>query len=764
MINSGDSTSTPTSDSADASHKRLAAFSTLMNSLETAVVKESPCRATVVEKLPFDELKARLGVATSLFIALRAKHPASAAHSFRVALGVSSWLHTMSLSAEDRDVIETAALLHDIGKIGVPDYILDKPGKLTRDEATAMDLYRQYGSEILSGCSNSTELIETVENAGTWYHQVHLDDEPQAATPNRPLSLGARMIAIVDAYDSMTTDCVYRPAMSIERATAELFACAGTQFDPDLVQDFCGLLDRGRVQFDAAHARQWLQQIEPESANAFWGWQTASKETQATTSGSMPFNAQLLQNMHDGVIFVDARMRILLWNRAAERMTGVSESSVQRKHWSPSLLGLRDERGHLLSDKECPVAEGLRSGVQTLRRLIIKGGNKKQIPIDVHVAPVLASDSTISGVTLVVHDASKQTTLEERVQVLHEKATRDPLTKVANRAEFDRLLPLFVDAHKEHGVTCSMVMCDIDHFKGINDTYGHQAGDEALMLFAESLQRFARSGDLVARYGGEEFVMLCAHCDNATATRRANEARTALASRPLPPLENKCLTASFGVTEVQGGDTPESFLRRADRALMQAKDNGRNMVVQLGTGVANDEPLKAKFNLFTWLAGPPSASLLDRSLMTVMPLKITAEKLRGFVADHGAEVVNIEENRVMLLIDGHNTPLLRRWNDRAVPLVLELTLRESNASNEGRQDGTHQCTAINVVVRLKRQRDRRRHDAAERARQLVISLKSYLMAHEFVDNGELDDSEEDSAARDDLAKNAKHVLSHWLNQ
>jgi len=651
--------------------------------------------------------------------------------------------------------------LHDVGKIGVADFILEKPGKLTSDEAEAMDQYREIGAEILSGCSNSDELVNTVQNASVWYHERHLEADA-GATEHRPLSLGARMIAIVDAYDSMTTDRVYRHAMSVERATAELFACAGTQFDPDLVRDFCESLDHGRIHFDAAHARRWLQEISPSANSTLWGWNpTANGGQPKSAAGSMPFNAQLLQNMHDGVIFVDAQLRILLWNRAAERMTGVSESSVQRQHWSPALLELCDENGRPLSDDACPVVEALRSGVQTLRRLIIRGGNGKQIAIDAHVAPVLASDSTISGVTLVVHDASSQITLEERVQVLHEKATRDPLTKVANRAEFDRLLPLFVDAHTEQGVTCSMIMCDIDHFKGINDTYGHQAGDEALMLFAESLQRHARAGDLVARYGGEEFVLLCAHCDNATATRRANEARTALASRPLPPLDNRCLTASFGVTEVQAGDTPETFLRRADRALMQAKDNGRNLVVQLGTGSSNDEPLKPKFNLFNWLAGPPSASLLERSLMTVMPLKITAEKLRGFVADHGAEVISIDENRVTLLIDGYNTPLLRRWNDRAVPLVIELTLRECKTPNSGRQEGSYQRTAINVVIRLKRQRDRRRHDAAERARQLVISMKSYLMAQEAVEDEEQPVEIADDANQG-LANNAKQVLSHWL--
>lgn len=107
-----------------------------------------------------------------------------------------------------------------------------------------------------------------------------------------------------------------------------------------------------------------------------------------------------------------------------------------------------------------------------------------------------------------MHDASPQISLEERCQSLHEKATKDPRTQVANCAEFDRTLALFVQAHVEQQLPCSLVICDIDHFKSINDTYGHQAGDEVLKLFGQMLKGECRQGDLVARYGGEEFVLL----------------------------------------------------------------------------------------------------------------------------------------------------------------------------------------------------------------------------------------------------------------
>ena len=133
---------------------------------------------------------------------------------------------------------------------------------------------------------------------------------------------------------------------------------------------------------------------------------------------------------------------------------------------------------------------------------------------------------------MLFHDASSETSLEQRCQSLHEKATKDPLTQVANRAEFDRVHAMFVAAHQQQQVPCSLMMCDLDRFKQVNDTYGHQAGDEVIKSLASLLKSSCRPGDLVARYGGEEFVVLCADCDNATAARRAEQIRKALSQIP----------------------------------------------------------------------------------------------------------------------------------------------------------------------------------------------------------------------------------------
>ncbi len=704
-------------------------------------------------------VQVRLGIASSLYLGLRAKHPPSAAHSLRVALGCSTWaLLTPRLTDEQRDEIEVAALLHDIGKIGIPDRILLKPGSLTEEESTVMSRHRAIGVDILTACCASRELLNIVRYTSTWFDGTR----GHAGRRGPDLPVGARMIAIVDAFDSMMTDHIYRRAMSRERAMAELFHCAGTQFDPQLVQEFSTLhaTDRNRLHDNVV--RHWLGELDPELANATWRLGKVARPA-APVSAEMLYHEKLLENMHDGVVFVDSDLKILLWNRGAERLTGISADSVQHKRFVPSLIDLRDERGRAIANSACPLEHSVQSGVQQLRRLEIKGRGDRSVSVNVHAVPVIGDNGVTHGAALLLHDASSMITLEERVQTLHEKSIRDPLTKLANRREFDRMLRKFVETHLEQSLPCSLIMCDLDRFKRVNDKHGHQAGDQAIRSFASLLKRSCRSGDLVARYGGEEFVMLCSDCDNATATLRAEQLCQAYSEIAQPAVGGRYLTVSLGVTEIQPGDTPETFLRRADRALLQAKDGGRNQVVQLGSGIGTLDVKRTRFRWLSWFRRTPPEKLLERTLITTVPMKIAAEKLRGFVADHHAQIVSIDENFVVLSIDSTSMPLLRRRCDRSVPFVVELRFSEQTVGTErtSRSRDNIAKTIIKVVIRPKRNRDRRQTDVLARAKELILSLKAYLMAHDFQENyiGARKNQE-----RESVIEKAKDIFAPWLGK
>jgi diguanylate cyclase (GGDEF)-like protein/PAS domain S-box-containing protein len=675
-------------------------------------------------------VQVRLGIASGLFGTLRAKHAPTAHHSLRVALSCSAWGAMLGLSDAERDELEVASLLHDIGKISVPDAILLKPAPLTSDEHLIVERHRQIGASILRSCCCSTNVLQIVQHAGAWF------DGSREAQPltGEDLPLGARLVAIVDAFDAMTSDQVYRRALSRERALAELFDHAGAQFDPRMVQEFCAYVNTDQVKLQTIVGRRWLKELNAAAnEGTLWKPSSAAAPNISTplASHEQLFYRKLLENMQDAVVFVDNSLKIILWNRAAERLTGIPAASIEHKLWSPALVNLRDEKATLLGHDDCPVIQAIKSGVQTLRRLSVMGRSGQRIDIDAHLVPVHAKNGATRGATMLLHDASNQITLEQRILSLHAQATRDPLTQVANRAEFDRILASCVESHLDRRIPCSLILCDLDHFKRINDTYGHQAGDDVLITFAAMLRRHCRTGDLVARYGGEEFVLLCADCDNATATRRAEELRAEVAEFPLEVLQGKSASASFGVTEVQAGDTPETMLRRADRALYQAKANGRNSVVQLGSGIAGAEAAPKRRGWFSWFRSAPPEMVLERALATSVPFNVVVEKMRGFVADHHARIDSVTENYLVLRIEADQSIFARRAADRSVPFVIEMRFEEVEHAPAARGAGKLVRTIIHVTVRPIRGRDRRRRDVLERAQKLAASLKSYLIAQDY---------------------------------
>jgi len=664
-------------------------------------------------------IQVRLGIASSLLAALRQKQAAAASHSLRVALGCSSWAFSSGLQNRERDELEVAALLHDVGKIGAPDRLLLKPGTLDVEEARLMDQYRLGGLDILAHCCPSPAIVEIIRHSAAWFDGTR----PNYSLGGNDLPIGARMLAIVDAFDSMTTEQVYRQAMSRERAIGELFEHAGTQFDPELVRSFSEM--NVGTHLHQKVISHWLQTLDPKKANQFWQNTPPTMLSEPAVPSETLFQQKLLDNMFDAVVFVDCNMRIIKWNRGAERLTGLASESVLERLWAPELIGLCDETKGELTGMDCPIAYCINTGVQSLRRLRMQS-DVRQLAVDAHTVPVVGPDGSTHGAAMLLHDASPQASLEEQCSNLHERATKDPLTQVANRAEFDRLHHLFVNAHLECNVACSLIICDIDHFKSINDNYGHPAGDDVLKSFGQVLKSECRSGDVVARYGGEEFVILCANCNNAAAARRAEDLRRLISERSQPALNGNVVTVSFGVTEIQPGDTPESMLRRADRALLEAKRIGRNTVVQLGDGLVTPTAQS------TTLEGDTSGELmLDTVLVTSVPLNIAVEKLRGFVLDHHAEILGIKADRIDLLIEAHRAHETRRRSDRPVPFLVELLFAEQRATvrnAEGKALNRAVKTRVRVSVRLKRTRDRRSADIMAQAAAILAAIQSYLMA------------------------------------
>jgi len=170
----------------------------------------------------------------------------------------------------------------------------------------------------------------------------------------------------------------------------------------------------------------------------------------------------------------------------------------------------------------------------------------------------------------------------ERIVDLQAEASQDPLTAVANRRAFDHWLPRLIKGCQSTDTPFAMVILDLDHFKGVNDTYGHPFGDVVLQAAAKAMMDTVRQDDIVARVGGEEFAVLIRGAVPNVARVVAERIRTAIGKlelRPEPDADRVSVSASAGMANLRPDDTAESLYARADRGLYQAKGDGRDRLV-----------------------------------------------------------------------------------------------------------------------------------------------------------------------------------------
>ena len=164
-----------------------------------------------------------------------------------------------------------------------------------------------------------------------------------------------------------------------------------------------------------------------------------------------------------------------------------------------------------------------------------------------------------------------------------QSALRDPLTDTGNRIAMDQTLQREIEMSRRHSQPLSLLMLDIDHFKQINDTYGHSAGDEVLKAVAASIKSQLRNVDMVFRFGGEEFMILLSNTSREAAAMVGERLRFAAQAQDYVA-EGKIieLTVSLGCSTLLPGESAESLLRRADSALYVAKREGRNRLAMAG--------------------------------------------------------------------------------------------------------------------------------------------------------------------------------------
>jgi len=169
-----------------------------------------------------------------------------------------------------------------------------------------------------------------------------------------------------------------------------------------------------------------------------------------------------------------------------------------------------------------------------------------------------------------------QLQLQQQNQRLEQLSITDRLTQIYNRVKLDSALQYEIQRAARYGYDFGVIMLDVDHFKQVNDTHGHQVGDQVLVDVAWVLRTHTRISDILGRWGGEEFLIICPEIDRDGIARLAEYLRGHIAQHPFPVIQSK--TASFGAALYQPQDSAESLVGRADEALYRAKNSGRNRV------------------------------------------------------------------------------------------------------------------------------------------------------------------------------------------
>jgi len=294
--------------------------------------------------------------------------------------------------------------------------------------------------------------------------------------------------------------------------------------------------------------------------------------------------------------------------------------------------------------------------------------------------PAWQNSAREANVTPIANDPSKQlracptslgcqtlASFTARVSELERRVSTDDLTGVWNRAHFDRIVDREMDRSVREKRLVTLVLIDIDRFKSINDTHGHQTGDAVLREIAGILQKAARSSDTLFRWGGEEFALLAGACGYRGAARMSEHLRETIASHHFPGVGR--ITVSIGVAEHHGTESAQEWFRRADAMLYAAKHSGRNAVCVDGRG--NSDVWSAEHGLsalhLVWAeaygCGDPS---IDRQHMELFDL---SNVLIDNMLSNGNEVARILPacDRLMAHIAAHfadEEALLEKHNYR----------------------------------------------------------------------------------------------------
>lgn len=295
---------------------------------------------------------------------------------------------------------------------------------------------------------------------------------------------------------------------------------------------------------------------------------------------TVDFYREILDNLYDGIFFVDKEGRITYWNKGATSLTGYSSADVQGRNYCDIFQPLDKNGNHLCESETCPIRRVFDISTLTEVEAYICHKEGHLLPISIRIAPVREVGQQYVVAVEIHSSSSPRYAMRQRLEELQEMAMHDPLTGIANRRFVEINLAARLEELKRYGFDFSVMFIDADHFKKINDTHGHAIGDRILKMISATIANSLRSFDIIGRWGGEEFVVLLINTRKEDLLTLADRLRRLVENSALTLDDGEVLkvTVSVGATCAQKGDSVESLVERADKLMFESKRRGRNRV------------------------------------------------------------------------------------------------------------------------------------------------------------------------------------------
>ncbi|HZL92316.1 MAG TPA: HD domain-containing phosphohydrolase, partial [Vicinamibacterales bacterium] len=544
------------------------------------------------------EQLAELHLATieALARAIDAKDGTAENHIRRVQLYATAVARELGMSDAETQAVRTAALLHDIGKLAVPEHILSKPGPLTAEEFQKVQAHPQVGADIIAAVPFSYPVAPLIQS----HHERWDGRGYPRGLKGDDIPLGARILFLVDYFDALTSNRPYHEAMTFEAAVALIEQEAGKALDPRCVQAFVHVLPQVRNEAESADKERKSGPVDATSALA----------TRTDRSKSSVFNDIAIAH---GEIYALYQIAQTMGTSlgVSDTMALIASKLTSLVPFSACTLFQYDESANLLT---CRFATG--TDYELMQQLTLKGGqgitgwvarNRRplvnarpsgdleaagsSLPTTLQsalVCPLLLGDRVI-GTLAVYHTTPSfygddhrrllDRVCEQAAAVIHnsivfeqthEASLTDPLTNLPNTRFMVNHLGRELSRAERGNAEVSLLVMDLNDFKDINDTFGHHVGDRALREIAQVLRGAIRPYDVCVRYAGDEFIVVLAGCgwDEAEYKRlELQEAVESLVFEAKPGVRMPLSISAGAAVFPHDGNTYEVLMAKADRRM-----------------------------------------------------------------------------------------------------------------------------------------------------------------------------------------------------